>query len=354
MNIHRVCIIGCSPSRGRDHVRAFAQYPDRFEIAGVCDRDGERLAALADEFDVAERYEDGEQMLAQQRPEVLCFVTQPQARLELVELGIRHGVRAIAYEKPMAENWPQARAIQQAVSSAGVKTIQSHQHKYGRHWRRARELVASGQIGEVESVHATAKGWMLHYASHLMDYSMFLAGRERVAWVVGHAHGRGKLEDNHPSPDYLLARYAFDDGVRGLMECGRLSPSLPGENSYWLDAGVTVHGSEGYVQVVVGSGVRARTKSSAELIQEEAHFDPDHDQPLYVRDLADWLDDDAKVHPCNGDRAFRGFEVTMGACLSALDNRRIDLPLADDVDVLARLRAELPECPHRPECQDGP
>ena len=354
MKRHRVCIIGCSPGRGRDHVRAFAENADRFEIAGVCDRIPERLTAVADEFSLDGRYADAEKMLAEQRPDVLCFVALPQIRLELIELGIRHNVRAIAYEKPMATNWPDARAIHRTVTDAGVKTIVSHQQKYGRHWQRARELIAAGEIGEVQSVQASSKGWMLHWATHLMDYSMYLAGRDQVDWVVGHAHGRGKLDDNHPSPDYMLARYAFADGVPGLLECGTMSPTLPGDNTFWVDAGVTVRGSHGQVQVVSGSGLWARTRSSAELIHDDAKFDPSLDQPRYIRDLADWLDDEAKVHPCNGQVSFRGFEVMMGACLSAVDNRRVDLPLETDEDILARLRSELPECALLPQCEDRP
>jgi predicted dehydrogenase len=325
-------------------VRGFVANADRFEVVGLCDRLPERLNDLGDQFDIRARYTDAEKMLAEQKPDVLCFVTLPEIRLALIELGIRHDVKAIAYEKPMAQNWPEACAIHRVVTAAGVKTIQSHQHKYGRHWQRARELVASGEIGEVQEVRASSKGWMLHYASHLMDYSMFLAGRDRVRWVVGHAHGRGKLFDNHPSPDYMLARYAFADGLPGLLECGTLAPTLPpGTNQFWMDAGVTVRGSNGFVQVVSGSGVWARTKSSVETLRLEAAFDPAYDQPPYFRELADWLDDDAKVHSCNGARAFHGFEVFMGACLSALDRRRVELPLQPDVDILGRLRAELPE-----------
>jgi predicted dehydrogenase len=318
---------------------------DRFELVGICDKNVERLNALSDTFGLACRYTDAEKMLSEQKPDVLCFVTMPDIRLSLIELGIRHKVEAIAYEKPMTINWPEACAIQRAVKAAGVKTVLSHQHKYGPHWRKAKEIVAGGEIGEVQEVRASSKGWMLHYASHLMDYSMFLAGRDKVKWVVGHAHGRGKLQDNHPSPDYMLARYAFEDGVPGLLECGTMAPTLPpGNNSFWLDAGVTVRGSDGFVQVVVGSGVYARTKASPEPVRVAAAFDPAHDQPLYMRELADWLDDDARAHSCNGDRAFHGFEVFMGACLSALDKRRVDLPMEQDVDILGRMRAELPEC----------
>ena len=352
---HRVCQIGCSPSRGRDHLLGFVANPERFEVVAVCDLDAGRRDRLADEAGVAHRYGDAERMLAEQRPDVLCFVTPPSIRRPLIELGIRHRVKAIAYEKPMAEDWPEAAAIRRMVRAAGIKTIQSHQHKYGPHWRRARELIAGGAIGEVRSVQASSKGWLLHYVSHLLDYSMFLVDRYQVAWVAGHAHGRGRLTDNPPSPDYVHARYAFADGLPGAFECGTLAPNLPpGGNPFWFDAGVTVLGSRGVVQVVSESGLWAQLPGRAEPLHEPATFDPAHDQPLYLRDLADWLDDPAKVHPCDGERACHQFEIGMAACLSAVERTRIDLPLADELEVLSRLRAHLPASLARAGAAVGP
>jgi hypothetical protein len=67
--------------------------------------------------------------------------------------------------------------------------------------------------------------------------------------------------------------------------------------------------------------------------------------------LADWLDDEAdcssptKVHPCNVNSAYHGYEILEGMCLSALDNVRVDLPLRNpeaSADVLERMRSELP------------
>lgn len=78
--------------------------PDRFELAGVCDLEQERVAALARALGVTRTYTDPGAMLAAERPDVLCFATPPAVRLRLVELGVRHGVRAIAFEKRC--RWP--------------------------------------------------------------------------------------------------------------------------------------------------------------------------------------------------------------------------------------------------------
>ena len=57
-------------------------------------------------------------------------------------------------------------------------------------------------------------------------------------------------------------------------------------------------------------------------------MDYDHDMPPYIQDIADWLDDPAKVHPCNGETAFKGFQVMMAACRSAVQRGKVALPLA--------------------------
>ena len=337
---HTVAIAGCG-SRGRHHAEAFLANPDRFDLVAVCDLDEARLQAVSSALGIGTTYTDADRMLAAEQPDVFCFCTLPHIRLPLVELGVRHGVKAIAYEKPMATSLAEAEQITNLCVNAGVKTVVSHQHKYGDHWRKVKDIANSGEIGKVHTIHATSKGWLLQYATHLLDYMMFLNNGARVEWVVGHVHGGEKLKDSHPSPDYALAHLAFDNGVRGLIECGTLAPDLPGQNSFWLDAGATMAGSEGYAQAVVGSGWRAVTRSDG-FVSGDGGFDVSHDQPLYVRDLADWLDDDTQVHPCNGDVAYHGFQVAMAICASALDHRRVDLPLAPPAEPLVeRMKREL-------------
>ena len=67
------------------------------------------------------------------------------------------------------------------------------------------------------------------------------------------------------------------------------------------------------------------------------------DQSSYIRDLADWLDDSSKIHPCNGEVTYHGFELGMGICLSSLERRKVSIPLAPVESIIERLRKELPE-----------
>ena len=61
------------------------------------------------------------------------------------------------------------------------------------------------------------------------------------------------------------------------------------------------------------------------------------------------MEDDSKVHSCNIDTAYHGYEILEGMCLSALNNVRVDLPIQDlDYEpVFDRMRKDLPECDSR-------
>jgi predicted dehydrogenase len=343
MKRYKAVVLGAG-WRGQGHIRAFLANADRFELSAVCDQNTARMKKTLAELGVSlPVYADADAMLAAERPEVFCFATQPDVRLALVKLGVRHGVRAIAYEKPMAISLAEAREICAVCDRAGVKQIVCHQHKYGGHWQKVRELVRSGQLGRVRQIHATSKGWFYHYVTHLVDYAMWLMDYPGPQWIVGHIHGRTQLKNQHSSPDYVMGQVGFDNGVRAIFECGPLAPSRGVEN-FWYDAGATVLGSEGFAEVIVGAGWRARTAGASATAQDSSvSLSEIGDTIPYIADLARWLDDDAQVHPCNGALAYRGFEVAMGMLQSGLERRLIVPPVNPAEPVAERVLQELPE-----------
>jgi predicted dehydrogenase len=346
---HRVAQVGCGP-RGRRHIEGFQRNPDRFDLVALCDINEERLAAVAGEYGIRKTYPDAERMLTVEKPDIFCFVTPPKVRLALVELGLRHGVRAIAFEKPMATSLAEARRIRDLCAQAGVKFIVSHQQKYGEQWHKARAVYERGEIGDLVRIHASSRAWLSQLGTHLVDYTLWFNRGVKAKWVVGHVHGRKGLTDSHPSPDYVEGEIAFENGVRAFVQFGCLSPQwLPNER-FWTDNRITLYGTHGYAWANTDGDWAAFTKASGgEVIGEALPRWPEQERGLlqapYLRDLADWLDDESKVHPCNGDISYHGFEIISALLISALEHRRVDLPLAEipAEDEIARLARELPE-----------
>jgi len=350
MSKYTVVIAGCGP-RGAYHAEGFAANADRFDVKAVADLVPEKAKAFAERFGIDKTYDDVDAMLAAEKPDVFCFATLPAVRLSLVELGIKHKVKVIAFEKPVATELPEAREIFEKCKAAGIKLIVSHQQKYGKSWHKVKQIVDSGEIGEVTKIHATARAWLSQLGTHIMDYMLWFNNRSKVKWVVGQAIGTRMLTDSHPSADYVIGSMEFENGVRGIIECGAHAPHfVPGNNplldiKFWTDSAITIHGTHGYARVTTGNGWEAVTKSSkGEMLRGEGMFNPSEEQPLYIRDLADVLDGKLAVHPCDSEISYHGFEAVMALYMSALDHRKVDLPLREipPGSLIARLNEELP------------
>ena len=212
--------------RGKVHAEYFHK-DGRFEILAICGRDPERLKGAAQLAGNPRTYTDTERMLREVKPDVFCFCTPPSVRLSMVRLGVECGCRLIAYEKPMATSFREASAIMELCRKAGVRTVVSHQIKYGEHFQKVKELISKGALGRVHTVYGHTLGWLLQMGTHTVDYCRYFNNEADAEWVVGHVHGREKLTDSHPSPDYAAGLIQFKNGVRGIVEIGSLAPDVP-------------------------------------------------------------------------------------------------------------------------------
>jgi len=327
--------------RGTHHADAFAANP-RFELVGLCDIDEARLGAAAETFGVSCTNTDAAQMLSDAKPDVFCFCTLPNLRLPLIRAGVEAGVQLIAYEKPMATSTSEALEIMALLREAGVKSTVSHQHRYGEHYQKVKEIIASGAIGRVHTVYGHATGWMMHMMTHLVEYIRWYNDWAEAEWVVGQASGKEKFADNHPSPDYISGLIQFENGVRGIVECGEGAPDVPEVDYWWHKCRVGAQGTEGFAEVLTGGGWRAITRDSGGVISGPGTMNYAHDMPPYVQQVADWLDDDAQVHPCNGESAFKGLQITMAMIRSVIQRGKVTLPLGPGDPEIEALESVLP------------
>ena len=340
MTRHKVVVVGMG-KRGMHHAAAFKQNA-RFELAGICEPDAPRLAKAKSELGVA-AYSDIASMTQAVRPDIFCFCTPPHIRLDLIKAGVASGAKLIAYEKPVALSMTEALEIRKAVNAAGVKTVVSHQHRYGSHYKKVREIIDSGAIGRVHTVYGHATGWMMHMITHMVDLASYYNGDAEADWVMGQAAGRGKLSDIHPSPDYIAGIIQYKNGVRGYVETGAGAPDVPEVDAWWRKNRVGAQGTEGFAEALTGGGFRAVTKDG--VLKGEGSMNYDLDMPPYVAQMADWLDDEKKVHPCNGETAHKGIEITMGILRSVVQRGQIQLPLGPGEPEIEALKKVLPERP---------
>jgi predicted dehydrogenase len=336
---YKVIVVGMG-KRGMHHAAAFAANK-RFKLAGICDIDQSRLGAASSKLGNPQTGTDAGSLAKSVKPDVFCFCTLPNLRADMIKIGVDAGARLIAFEKPVAMSSAEGIKIRQILDGSGTKAVVSHQHRYGDHYKRVKETIASGALGRVHTVYGTATGWMMHMLSHLIDYMRWYNNEAEAEWVMGQAAGRCKMSDVHISPDYIAGFVHFSNGVRGIVECGAGAPDVPEVDYWWRKCRIGAQGTEGYAEVLTGGGWRLVTKSG--MLSGEGCMNYDHDMPPYIQEIADWLDDEHKVHQCNFESAYKGFEIMMGLCRSVVHGGQIALPLTSGADELALLKEKLPD-----------
>jgi predicted dehydrogenase len=338
MKPYSVLVVGMG-KRGMHHALAFKNNP-RFEVAGICDIDEGRLKAAAEKLGPVETGKDARAVADKVKPDVFCFCTLPNLRTEFIQAGVACGAKLIAFEKPVAMTSAEGMKIRQILAAARVKAVVSHQHRYGAHYRKVKEIVASGALGRVHTVYGTATGWAAHMLSHLIDYTCWFNDYSPGEWAMAQAGGRSKLADLHTSPDYIAGVVHFKNGVRGIYDCGAGAPDVPEVPYWWRKCRIGAQGPDGFAEVMTGGGWRAVTKGGA--LSGEGSMNYDLDMPPYVQDMADWLDNDQKVHPCCFENAYKGFEIMMAMMRSVCEGGQIPIPLAAGKDEITALKHHLP------------
>jgi predicted dehydrogenase len=228
------------------------------------------------------------------------------------------------------------------VKKAGVKTVVSHQHRYGEHYQKVKEIIDSGTLGRIHTMYAHATGWSGHMMTHMIEYINWFNDYVDAEWVVGQADGKEKFEDAHVSPDYLAGLIQYSNGVRGVVETGEGAPDVPEVDYWWRKCRIGAQGTEGFAEVLTGGGWRAIHKGSGGMISGEGCMNYDHDMPPYIREIVDWLDDDSRVHQCSGENAYKGFEIMMGMMRSVVSRGKVTMPLGPGEPELEALRDALP------------
>ncbi|MCL1794372.1 MAG: Gfo/Idh/MocA family oxidoreductase [Oscillospiraceae bacterium] len=331
-------------NRGRVHLLGIRGNSDRLDLVAVCDIKGERLDLISKEFGVDAAYLDADKMLAETKPDIFVFVTHPDLRIEMIRLAVKHNIKAVAFEKPMATSVKEAAEMTKLCEENGIKAIVSHQQKYLSSMQKLKQIIDSKEIGEIAQINISTQGWMSQLGTHFMDYAIWANGAAKANWVVGHVHGKGLLTDNHPSPDYIMGQVEFAGGVRLFLENGYLSKSTMGKDKFWVDNRLTVYGRTGYAWAETDGawGACINGQLQGEQGKSWGEQEPGLQTP-YFADFVKWLDDDSKVHPCNISISYHGYEILEALCVSALDNKPVCLPVNPDEmpDVIKRMKAEL-------------
>jgi len=183
----------------------------RLTVVAVADENAAGRAAAAKRLGVERAYDDYRTMLDREKPQFVVIGPRwVDAHKEMILACAERGIHMFC-EKPMARDVAEGDAIVAACERSHVKLAMAFQTRYGPRYERAKELIASGAIGEVLEVRGRGKEDrrgggedLLVLGPHVMDVYRDLLGAP--AWCFARV-----TENGQP-----ITKASVRDGAEGL------------------------------------------------------------------------------------------------------------------------------------------
>jgi myo-inositol 2-dehydrogenase/D-chiro-inositol 1-dehydrogenase len=250
----RVGVIGAGRI-GRLHAQNLALRVPGAQLAAVSDILVDAAERLAAELDVPAAYGDYGCILDDPDIEAVIICSSTNTHASIIEESAAAG-KHIFCEKPIALDLPSIDRALAAVEKAGVKLQVGFNRRFDPNFRRAREIVASGRIGDPHILRITSRdpqpppieyvrvsgGIFLDMSIHDFDMARFMIDSNVdevfavAAVLVDPAIGEAGDFDT------AVTVLRYENGVIGTIDNSRKAV-------YGYDQRVEVFGSEGMVAV---------------------------------------------------------------------------------------------------------
>ena len=233
----KVLLVGAAFSADL-HADGYARIPDRVEIVGIVDKALDRVHALADKygFEGYKAYDDYETAIAEADCDVVD-ICLPNFLHHPVAMAALNKGRDVISEKPLATKVEDAREMVETAQKLGKHIYYAEDWLGSPALRKARELVDSGAIGELQFVRARechsgshspfaqtiefcGGGAMVHLGVHPVGFMLALKNN-RWKELVALTSGGGESNLVHKTmegEDWAGALMRFDDGTTAVLE----------------------------------------------------------------------------------------------------------------------------------------
>jgi predicted dehydrogenase len=224
--VYRVAVIGLgrmgstiddelAPGSPAYSVPSAAKSSKCLEVVAGADIDPAKREAYQARWGISALYDDYRTMIRQEQPDLVAICTKGVLHAQMAVAVAEENVPMIFCEKAIACSMQEADAVLDAVGSRNIPFNTGVLRRFNRTYHKARELIASGAIGEVRAAVHYAPTNLLHGHIHSLDTLSFLLGDPKVVSVSGELFPRDLTIENSrldKDPNGIF-QAAFENGV---------------------------------------------------------------------------------------------------------------------------------------------
>lgn len=306
---------------GYRHAKAYAAL-DECEVVACADlvrENAERFADGLETSDVA-IHEDHTALL-ERGLDIVSVATPVPTHTEVVLDCVRIGdPKAIHCEKPMATTLSDSRLIAQECARRDVQLTFNHQLRFSEPVQRAKELLDSGAIGDLERVELSRDD-LLESGIHQMDLCSHFNDDVPAEWVLGGIeYSETERRSGVHIEDQTLGIWQYENGVHGLASTGDGADAIGCHNR--------LIGTDGRIEIDLWTDEPLRIRRGEWEAIECETGDP---VPATITHVVEGIS--GETEPLVGaQNTLIATELVFGIYESARRRGRIDLPLSLEDD----------------------
>ena len=253
-----VCVVG-SGRAGMIHAVNFMKNVPGATIAAMVDTVEETAKSAAAELGINTWYTSHTQALEDSRIDAYVVVSPTKFHVGIVK-DIAKEKKHILCEKPMAMTVEECDEMIAAASENKIKLQIGFMRRFDSGFRRAKDLIDSGAVGDVVMVRSNTRGpsvprpWMYDIKksngplaevnSHDIDTMRWLTGSEfKTVYAIGGNYRCPDAREEWPDfYDNVIMAASFENGMQGMLDGAQ-------GVGYGYDAHVEVLGTKGCLQI---------------------------------------------------------------------------------------------------------
>lgn len=335
----KVAIVGCGWWATANHLPGLAARAD-LQVEAICDLDEAKALQATDRFNVGTIFTDLDNMLQECELDAAVVATNHAAHYDAARRCLEAGLH-VFIEKPMTLFASEARHLVRLAEQQGKQIVMGYNHSYRTCTVRAREIIQSGALGEIQYLDAQFS----------RPVSSLLAGVDNV--TIGDLHrpgdvygdpvrsggGHGQLQLTHMAGMLFYATEARIRRVQARMAHHGLAVDLVVACAVEFESGalgtfggtghvsgggqstrLTIFCEQGWLDIDDTAGALHVTRADGKQETVAAGSDPDRAEERYffgpINNFADVITGKAANH-CPGHIGWRAVELLEAAYRSA-------------------------------------
>ena len=346
--MYKTAMLGCG-GRARGHADAY-RFVTGGTLAAICDMDEERLNQFGDNFGIAARYTDLDDMLEKEKPDVLHIVTSPviprsneRIRYRLMKQASDHGVPAAIVEKPVAvegEDWKQIAGLAAETKTKFIVNTQLNFHPKNLELKKD---VAEGRIGEIRFIDASARSRSAEQGGHVLQLVSSYIDNAPPVRVLGQISGNEYLTAaTHPSPTHVIGHVLYENDLHVSLAFGtEMAQKASDDPGIYSHKRVFVAGTKGFVHWRFSSWERTTLDAGYEGGPLNYGEQDVIAQANFTEAIFDWLDDENNVHPTHLKQSLVESNIILGMYYSGITNEILELPFEPPNGLMDSFRKKL-------------